>query len=75
MKNSLWIIILIIVAFVSFLIGYSRPHDVKKAYTATSSSAAAQEQPLARGNGKMSAQSGLPLSVWRQASADKIPTV
>ncbi len=26
MKNSLWIIIVIIVAFVSFIMGYSRPH-------------------------------------------------
>lgn len=26
MKTSLWIIILIVVAFISFLIGYSRPH-------------------------------------------------
>lgn len=73
MKNSLWVIILIIVAFVSFLIGYSRPHDVKKAYTATSS-AGAQEQPLAWGNGNMSAQSGLPRSVRRHTSAAKIPT-
>ncbi|MHB8257326.1 MAG: hypothetical protein ACYDHY_13860 [Acidiferrobacterales bacterium] len=26
MKTSLWIIILIIVAFISFMMGYSRPH-------------------------------------------------
>jgi hypothetical protein len=74
MKNSLWIIILIIVAFVSFLMGYSRPHDVKKAYTATSS-AAAQKRPLARIDGKLSAESGLPRSVPRQLSAGEIPTV
>ncbi|MDA8420360.1 MAG: hypothetical protein M0039_03735 [Pseudomonadota bacterium] len=28
MKTSLWIIILVVVAFVSFLAGYSRPHPV-----------------------------------------------
>jgi hypothetical protein len=73
MKNSLWVIILVIVAFISFLIGYSRPHDVKKAYTATSS-AAAREHLLARGDGKPGAQSGAPHSVRRQVSAGQIPT-
>ena len=28
MKTSLWIIIVIIVGFISFLLGYSRPHPV-----------------------------------------------
>jgi hypothetical protein len=46
MKNSLWVIVIIIVAFVSFLVGYSRPHDAKKVFSPTSS-IAAPLQPVA----------------------------
>ncbi|MDA8363509.1 MAG: hypothetical protein M0Z84_06720 [Gammaproteobacteria bacterium] len=35
MKNSLWIIIVIIVAFISFIMGYSRPHPATPNPSAT----------------------------------------
>lgn len=40
MKNSLWIIILIIVAFISFMLGYSRPHPAAPNASTTSSQSA-----------------------------------
>ncbi len=70
MRDSLWVIVLIIVAFVSFLIGYSRPHSVKKAYTDTSS-IAAPVQPTAMGKVHTNEQSGPSRSVQRQARANR----
>jgi hypothetical protein len=49
MNNSLWIIVVIIAAFVSFLVGYSRPHDTKKVFTSTSSITLPM-QPVAMAN-------------------------